>query len=172
MRLLRLLVNVGAVLAAVTLAYICVATVSGVVLRYVFRDPSRFLFESTEFALALTVFLSFGFVAWRNGNVRVDLIPGRLVRFRRVADIFSSFLVTLLASSLTWFAVQVLARDLATGVKMGSTFGLPRWILMAGLVFGLALIALTEAIRGVHLLRQREFPGDADGAGEDELETV
>lgn len=168
MRVLRTLVNVGAVLAAISLAYICIATVSGVVLRYVFREPNRFLFESTEFALALAVFLSFGFVAWRNGNVRVDLIPGRFSRFRGAADVFSSALVAIVASSLAWFTAQILVRDLDTGVRMGSTFGLPRWVLMAGLLIGLILIAITEVLRGIQLARGKEFAGDAEAASEDE----
>lgn len=152
-RILRLLVGTGAVMAGVTLAYICFATVTAVILRYVFREPNRFLFESTEFALALTVFLSFGYVAWRNANVRVDLVPGRFVRFRKFANLFSSALVGMTMGVLAWFAVQILVRDLGSGVRMGSTFGLPRWVLMAGLVVGLTLIAITEITRAVCVLQ-------------------
>ncbi|WP_308797552.1 TRAP transporter small permease [Agromyces silvae] len=153
-RLIKAVTVASATLAAVTLAYIAVATIGGVVLRYVFRQPNRFLFESTEFALALTVFLALGYVALRDRNVRVDLIPPRFSRARHVADVFSRFGTSVIAAALAWFAVQMLARDLSTGIKMGSTFGLPRWVLMLALFIGLVLLAANELLSGIQRARQ------------------
>lgn len=153
-RILRMVTVTSAMLAAATLVYIAIATIASVVLRYVLRQPNRFLFESTEFALPLTVFLVFGLVAMSDGNVRVDLIPHRFSRAKHVADVIARFGTSGIAAALAWFTIQMFTRDLSTGIRMGSTFGLPRWILMLGLVIGLVLLALNELAKGVEYARR------------------
>ncbi len=157
-RIIRGITLASATLAGVTLVYIAAATISSVVLRYVFRQPNRFLFESTEFALPLTVFFVFGLVAMSDRNVRVDLIPQRFAGTRHVADLISRFGTAGIAAALGWFALQLLVRDLSTGIRMGSTFGLPRWVLMLGLVVGLVLLAANELMKAVETARRRTTP--------------
>ncbi|TCP53072.1 TRAP-type C4-dicarboxylate transport system permease small subunit [Tamaricihabitans halophyticus] len=146
-RILRALTTASAVLAGAGLVYMALATILAVVLRYVFRQPNRFLFESTEFALALTVFFALGMVALYDRHVRVDLIPRRFARTNRKVDIGARFATAAIAGTFGWFAVQLFVRDLETGIRMGSTFGLPRWILMLALTVGLVLLAANE-LRG------------------------
>ncbi|ASR36902.1 hypothetical protein BAY61_20070 [Prauserella marina] len=143
-RVLRAVTTASAVIAGAGLVYMALATIAGVVLRYVFRAPNRFLFESTEFALPLTVFFALGMVALYDRNVRVDLIPSRFVRTNHKLDVASRFVTAAIAGTFGWFAVQIFVRDLGTGIRMGSTFGLPRWILTLGLTVGLVLFAANE----------------------------
>lgn len=161
-RVLRALTIASATIAGAGLVYMAVATISGVILRYVFRQPNRFLFESTEFALALTVFFALGFVALHDRNVRIDLLPRRLLRTNRALDIGSRFATFAIAIAFAWFALQMLLRDLDSGIRMGSTFGLPRWVLMLGLTVGLLLLAFTELRTGVRRLRRLDDEADAD----------
>ncbi|MEU3269440.1 TRAP transporter small permease [Saccharomonospora sp. NPDC006951] len=164
-RVLRAVTTASAVLAGAGLVYMALATIAGVVLRYVFRAPNRFLFESTEFALPLTVFFALGMVALYDRNVRVDLIPRRFVRTNHKLDVASRFVTAAIAGTFGWFAVQIFVRDLDTGIRMGSTFGLPRWILTLGLTVGLVLFAANELRTGLERLHAGVPAGDERDAG-------
>ncbi|MBK1788012.1 TRAP transporter small permease [Prauserella cavernicola] len=171
-RVLRAATTASAVIAGAGLVYMALATIAGVVLRYVFRAPNRFLFESTEFALPLTVFFALGVVALNDRNVRVDLIPSRFVRTNHKLDVASRFVTAAIAGTFGWFAVQLFVRDLGTGIRMGSTFGLPRWILMLGLTVGLVLFAVNEFRTALDRLHsgapvgdERDATANASGEG-------
>lgn len=135
----------AAVLAGLSFTYVAAATTLGVFFRYVLQLPSRFLFDSVEFAMGFTVFFALAFVSLHNGHVRMEVIPESKTKLRLILENISNLLsaVVLAAFSIVVFG-QFLA-DLETGIKLGSNFGLPRWIPMLVLAIGLVLFALTLA---------------------------
>lgn len=134
----------GAVLSAALVVYMGVATVTGVVLRYVFLKPNRFLFESTELALALAVFLVLGYVATRDGHVRVDLIPARFARTNSTLLGVGKIATGVLLTPFAYVAARMSIEDFERGMRLGTAHGLPRWIPMAALTVALLLVALSE----------------------------
>lgn len=143
-RAYRACVLTAAAISGVLLVYIGIATVAGVILRYFFRSPSRFLFESTEMALGVLVFLVLAYTALKGRHVKVEVIPVRFERTNRLLDTWADRATALLAFGFAWIAGLQLMTDLETGIKIGSTTGLPRWVPMLALTIGLILYGIFQ----------------------------
>lgn len=150
-RILSYAANTCGVVAGALLVYVAVASGLAITLREVFGSPSRFLFDSAEMAMALTVYTAIPFVAYHGGHVRVDLVPSRFGTTNRVLLRLSSALQGLGALFLAYIAFGQYRRDWGTGIPVSSTYGLPRWIPMLVLTVGLTIygvIQLLAAYRG------------------------
>lgn len=133
----------AAVFAGASFVYIVVATTLGVINRRVLEAPSRFLFDSVEVAMGITVFFSLAFVALRNGHVRMEVLPASLSRLRAVLDRVAAVGSAVILGAYSVVVFRQFLHDLSLGVRIGSNIGLPRWIPMLALSIGLVLFALT-----------------------------
>ncbi|QYH35460.1 TRAP transporter small permease [Salinibacterium sp. M195] len=140
----RRLVAAAAVVSGLLLVYMGLATALGVFARYVLRTPSRFLFESTEMAIAICVFLVLAYTALKGRHVRVEVIPDRFAKTNLALDKWSDRVTALLSFVFAAFVFTQFYNDLASGIRIGSTTGLPRWVPMLTFFIGLVLYGIFQ----------------------------
>lgn len=132
----------AAVVAGLCFVYVAVGTMLGVFSRYVMNTPSRFLFDSVEIAMGLTVFLALAFVCIHNGHVRMEVIPASRETLREKLGRIANLVSALVLGAYSIAVFSQFFKDIQTGIKLGSNFGLPRWVPMLVLASGLMLFAL------------------------------
>lgn len=160
----RWLARCAAVIAGASFVYVALATALGVFFRYVLQLPSRFLFDSVEFAMGFTVFLALAFVSIHNGHVRMEVIPESKVKIRMTLETVSNLVSALVLAAFSVAVFGQFLNDLETGIKLGSNFGLPRWIPMLVLAIGLFLFALTLLRGKKNRVEGDELAEEVEGA--------
>lgn len=133
----------AAVLAGASFTYVVVGTTLGVINRKILQTPSRFLFDSVEVAMGITVFLALAFVALHNGHVRMEVLPASADKLRIRLDHIAAAASALILGAYSVVIFRQFQHDIQLGIKIGSNIGLPRWIPMLALSIGLFLFALT-----------------------------
>lgn len=149
----------AAVVAGACFVYVLVGTTLGVINRKILETPSRFLFDSVEVAMGITVFLSLAFVALKKGHVRMELLPDSRVKLRNVLDRIAAVLSSLVLGTYAVVAFKQFTHDFELGIKIGSNIGLPRWIPMLALALGLLLFALALLRKGALISDAEEQEG-------------
>lgn len=148
-RFLRLL----ALVSGAVLVLLMLFTVVDVFLRYVFNAPLRSVFEFTEFAMALIVFLAMAYTGWTGGHIAVDVFTKWL---DRPGLRFLPSLLAFVGSAL--FALIAYRATLETVDTLGQVSNMLRWPhypFRFAVAFGSAMFALVLFIQSVQALRQR-----------------
>ncbi len=148
-RFLRLLALAsGAVLLLLT-----VYTVTDVVLRYVFNRPFSGSIETTEFAMALIVFLAIPYCGWVGGHIAVDLFDKWLDRpalwFLPPAI---SFVGAALFALIAWRATL---EAINTSGQVSNMLRMPHFPFRFTVALCCAIFAVVMAVQGVDALRRR-----------------
>jgi TRAP-type C4-dicarboxylate transport system permease small subunit len=148
-RFLRLL----ALCAGGVLLLLMLFTVTDVVLRYLFNAPLRSVFEFTEFAMALIVFLAIAYTGWTGSHIAVDVFEKWL---DRPALRFLPALLALIGAVL--FAIIAWRATLETMSTFGQFSNMLRWPhypFRFTVAFGSAMLALVLLIQAVQALRRK-----------------
>jgi TRAP-type C4-dicarboxylate transport system permease small subunit len=152
-RFLRLLT----LIAGVALLALMMFTVLDVFLRYVFNKPFRSVYEFTEFAMAVIVFLGIAYCGWTGGHIAVDVFAKWL---DRPSLRFLSALLSFTGAAL--FALIAYRATLETIATMDQVSNLLRWPhypFRFTVAFGCALFAIVLLIQGVQALRTHTTGG-------------
>ena len=143
-------------LAAATVAFIAVAIGYGVIARKTFLISPIWINDVTSYALLVITFAGGAFVAAKGTHTRVDLLRDRLSNRGKhyatlVADAicFASSLVLAVAASI------VALDNFERGTRLIRAIEIPKWIIIAIVAAGAAIVALTYASRVIIGLRQR-----------------
>ncbi len=75
---LKKLLNVGGTACDVALIILMLIISFDVIMRYVFRQPTLWSFEVTEYCLLFLVFMSMAYVQQTNSHLKVELVFGLL----------------------------------------------------------------------------------------------
>lgn len=124
--------------------------------RNLFLSPTTWATEISTYLVVAATFLTTGFVAARDDNIRTDLVLQFLSdtaaeTLRRAGDWISLFLAMVLGWASTGYAVE----SWVSGTRSWSLLGTPLWIPQSSIVVGLALLVGIQALR---LLDQENLP--------------
>lgn len=142
-----------ALASGAVLVLLMLFTVADVFLRYVFNAPLRSVFEFTEFAMALIVFLAMAYTGWTGGHIAVDVFAKWL---DRPGLRFLPSLLAFVGAAL--FALIAYRATLETVATLGQVSNMLRWPhypFRFAVAFGSAMFALVLFVQGVQGLRHR-----------------
>jgi len=121
--------------SVITVALMILVVTVDVFANYVFSKPFTGSNDIVELMMVVTVFGSLAFCAFTDGNVRVDIIYGRLSkRVKACLDIVSFAGSTFIFSLITWrlgFRAWNIVQNPLSGPTTG-TLGIPHLTFMAG----------------------------------------
>ncbi len=139
-------------LASLVGAFVVVATLVLVGLRYWLNITPTQLFELVEFAMLFMAFLAVGYVARDGGHIQVEIIGAREGTLaHHVTEIASGLVVVLVCGALAYGAGVFTLDSLESGVSVPTRLAPPRWAIMWIVPVGFAMVALHQALA---LLRQ------------------
>lgn len=136
------LAKVFAVVAAIGIAYMSLATAYDVIARYVFHAPTIWATETSTYALMLTIFCGAGYTHLTGKNVRVRLLLDRLGESgARDLRLVTAWLGLIYVSVAAWQAVLMVLSDYAHGARTFSLLLTPTWMPKTPIAIGLCLLA-------------------------------
>lgn len=143
--------------------YLTLATAWEVVGRYMLRAPSSWAPDTAAVSFALVTFLAAPRLTQQGGHAVmsavVDAIPVGFERWVRRTTLVIGALVCGLCA---WFGAVETLRLQQQGVSMIAATPIPKWWVMAAIVYGLASMSL-HFMR--HLLRSFADAGDPEDGG-------
>jgi TRAP-type C4-dicarboxylate transport system permease small subunit len=142
-----------ALASGAVLVLLMLFTVADVFLRYVFNAPLRSVFEFTEFAMALIVFLAMAYTGWTGGHIAVDVFAKWLDR--PGLRFLPSLLAFVGAALFALIAYRATLETIATLGQVSNMLRWPHYPFRFAVAFGSAMFALVLVIQGVQGLRQR-----------------
>lgn len=149
-----------AIIGAIALIGITVATAYDVVARYLFHAPTIWATEVSLYLLQLTVFLPMGLLVQKNGHLCSTLIVDRLSpRKHRIAYTMSMVTVAGYAALLTWLGWNATASAWSMEQLSPTLLEVPLWIPNSLMPVGFFLL-LVSAI-GASLNSPANRGGDA-----------
>lgn len=154
-QILRRVIDLAGLFAAVILAMMMMLTVIDVFLRYFFNSPISGSSEYIEYLMVGTGFLGLAWCALKGAHVKVDLIVGKLSeRSQTIADIINYIVILGLSALLAWrsFAESMATRQLHSRSFITGVEQYPFYLLVTLgclLLFLAALILLFHSITKV-----------------------
>jgi len=142
-------------LANALLALLIVIVVSDVVMTYFFDTPLKWSIEVSEYALAFIAFLGAGWLMREEGHLRFGMIVERLpLRLRSFVELFVSVVGAAVSALIVWAGATASAALFHRGALMESVLQWPRWILVAAVPLGFAILALQLVRRAARHLKE------------------
>jgi len=142
-------------LANALLALLIVIVVADVVMTYFFDSPLKWSIEVSEYALAFIAFLGAGWLMREEGHLRFAVILERFpIRLRSLVELFVSVVGLALSVLIVWAGATASAALFHRGALMESVLQWPRWILVAAVPFGFAILALQLVRRAARHLKE------------------
>lgn len=142
--------------AALMIAFITLAITYGVIGRKVFAVAPVWVNDVTSYGLLAITFAGGAYVALNNGHVRVDLVRDRLSSAGKQGTQILSDLVCFLACGVLSVTAGIVAWDnFHQGTRIVRTVEMPKWIVIAVVASGTAIVALVYARRVLAGLRHR-----------------
>lgn len=128
------------VLSEVGLAVLVVMIFREVVWRYIFKNPSIFSVEISEYILIFITFMSAAWVLHENRHVNMTIITCRLPKKVQIyLEIISSSLTVVLCAVVIWKGFQMVIMAYSGGYHSASLVNFPLWIayliIPCGLIF-------------------------------------
>lgn len=138
-------------LGAALIVMICL-TVYNVIARYVFNRALLWGDEVAVYAMIAVTWLGALICAWRNAEIRMDLLINLLgPRGLRLVHIAQQAVIAVLCAWVAWQALPYVARTWKIGMRSDAA-NLPVWLIHAVIPFSLALIAVIAAVRCLRLI--------------------
>ena len=93
----------GAVLGAYCTLVMAIIITYDVLMRYLFAKPTIWVFETSEYLMAIVVFCGAGYCLLKDSHVTVDLVLSRFPRkLRSVIELINSFFALGFCVIFTW----------------------------------------------------------------------
>ena len=148
-RFLRLL----ALASGGILLLLTVYTVLDVVMRYLFNSPFSGSIETTEFAMALIVFLAIPYCGWVGGHIAVDLFDKWL---DRPALWFLPGAISFVGAALFFLiSYRAALEAIHTSGQVSNMLRMPHLPFRLAVAFCCAIFAVVMLVQGVDALRRR-----------------
>jgi TRAP-type C4-dicarboxylate transport system permease small subunit len=148
-----------AFIAAVTLNFI------NVVGRYGFGTTLLSADELQIFIMVFMTFLGASVVAWRNQQLRMDVLVNALpAPIRRLIKIAELAVIVILASFVLWNSTYYAEQMFNIG-RVSDMAQVPMWIPHGAVAVGFGLMALIACVRLVQILTGRRPDGGKSGTG-------
>ncbi|MFC1951474.1 TRAP transporter small permease subunit [Chloroflexota bacterium] len=134
-----------------------IVIVYGVIMRYVFNDPSPWALEMSIFLCAFTYLMGGAYAELFNAHVRVDVLYIRWSpRTRAIMTIASSLLFFVPLILLGWTGAEWTANAMETGVRYDAFWRVVVWPIRLFIPLGCFLLALqgvSTLVRSFHVAR-------------------
>jgi C4-dicarboxylate transporter, DctQ subunit len=158
--ILRFLDRLEEYLTAALLAAMTLVTFVQVVLRYVFDTGLIWALEATTYLFGWLVLMGIAFGIRTRSHIAVDLLSQRLSPAARKAVALVAAAACLTYAGLMCYGSWTLVAQLHAFGSLAHDIPLPRWMLLASLPIGFALLGLRLAQAALELFR-----GTRDGVG-------
>jgi TRAP-type C4-dicarboxylate transport system permease small subunit len=137
------LITACGLLAAVIVAALAVCVALEVVMRYFFGAPTRWVIEFSEYALLWLAFLAAAWILRAEGHVRVEILTEALSPlWQRRMHVVTSWLGAGVCAVLCWVTTAYVLRIRESGEILFKAVPVEKWVIMAVMPPGLALLAL------------------------------
>lgn len=167
LRIFDLFVDGGAVLAAVLLIAVMLATSIKIIFRYGLREGLVGIDQISGTMLLYITFLGAAWVLRREEHVTIDLLVGALPRqTRRRLHILSSVLGAGICFCLVLFGTLEVLNSLQKGIRIAAEIEMPRAVNLAVIPLGCLFLGL-QFLRRAWLLLDRAEPSRAPATGQD-----
>ncbi len=121
----------------------CLVLTYGVLMRYLFREPTDWQDEMTTFLLVGAVFLSGASVQAQRGHVSIDALAGYLTdHANRWRIWFCDLLSLLFCTFFCWKSWTLLNEAWSEGMTTDSTWAPPLWIPYGLMAVGMTLLSV------------------------------
>ena len=141
-RAIALMAKGAFVLAGAGVLFLVMATVYDVFARYFFNAPTAWATEVSTYVLIATIFLGAAQVHLRDGNVRVDMLVGRLQGLTRNRLLSVAAWVGLVFVFTTaWQSALMTWSDYSNGARIFSLILTPTWMPKAPIAIGLFVLS-------------------------------
>jgi len=137
-RLHDFVTRMGAIAAALCLGAIGLLYFSEVLSRYFLHAPTSWTAAVSIYLMLVVTMLMLPFLTMKNDHVTVSMneyLPGPVARGLTVAAIAAATIVCLVSTYITY---EEMARAFMRGTRTTDTLFIPKWWLMAFIVYGLA----------------------------------
>jgi len=136
------------ILSEVGLAFLMIMVFREVVWRYVFKNPSIFSVELSEYLLVFITFMSAAWVLSEDRHVNMTVLVDRLPKkIRLYLDIVTSILVMVFCSVLIWKGCITVIMAYVGGYHSSSLVNFPLWISYSIIPLGTLILLLQYIIR-------------------------
>lgn len=137
------LTNFTFAIAIAAVAYLTLVLAYEVLARYGLKSPTGWAPDTSAFSFAAVTFLAAPKLAWKSGHANMDLLvkslPPTPALWLRRATLLVSVIV---CGLVVWFGMLELVRLYQRGVTMIAVTPIPKWWLMAAIVYALASMGL------------------------------
>ncbi len=121
-----------ALLAAVLLVFITLSVTTGVITRYLFRQPIIWVVEISQYSLLFITFLGAAWVLRRERHVKMDMLLDRLgQRSKALVSIITSGLAAIVCLIVVWYSVLSTWTYFKLDYFTPTILEVPQWIILA-----------------------------------------
>ena len=136
------LVRVLAVVAALGILAMALATAYDVSARYFFNSPTTWATEISTYLLIASVFFGAGYTHLSDGNVRIKMVLDRLTPSgARDLELVTAWLALVYAAVAGWQAILLILSDYQHGSRIFSLLLTPSWMPKTPIAIGLCVLS-------------------------------
>jgi tripartite ATP-independent transporter DctM subunit len=134
--------RVLAVVAALAILAMAVATAYDVSARYFFNSPTTWATEISTYLLIASVFFGAGYTHLSGGNVRIKMVLDRLTRSgARDLELVTEWLALVYVAVAGWQAILLILSDYQHGSRIFSLLLTPSWMPKTPIAIGLCVLS-------------------------------
>ena len=136
------LVRVLAIVAALGILAMALATAYDVSARYFFNSPTTWATEISTYLLIASVFFGAGYTHLSGGNVRIKLVLDRLTPSgARDLELATAWLALIYVAVAGWQAILLILSDYQHGSRIFSLLLTPSWMPKTPIAIGLCVLS-------------------------------
>jgi len=136
------------------LVLIMILAVYEVIRRYVFTNPTTWVWEINSHLMCLLGALAGGYALLHNSHVSVDIVAVRLSkRNRAIVDIITAPFFLIFAGTLIWFGAKEALRAYMVQQRVISQFASLLWPIKSIIPLGAALIFVQGVVKLIRDIR-------------------
>ncbi len=124
------------VVAIIATAYLTLTLSAEVIARYVLQKPTGWIPDTAAVSFALITFMGAPMLAWKRGHVNMDIVVKRMPT--ALASLVERLMYLVAAGACllsAWFGYVELLRLIRRNVMMIAVTPIPKWWLMAAIVY-------------------------------------
>jgi C4-dicarboxylate transporter DctQ subunit len=130
-------------IAGVILVFICAAVCYTIGMRFLFRQTTIWIMQTTEYALLWIVFLGTTWLLREKGHITTDIIYSHLnEKTRRYLDCTMFILSGLACAIMVYFGTDYMCECIARSITDVRAVTVPKWILFVIIPFGSLLLMI------------------------------
>ncbi len=134
----------------VLMSLLIIIVILDVIMTYFFNAPLQWALEVSEYALAFIAFLGAGWLMREEGHLRFEMVLEKLPKkIRSILEIFVSIICLLVSLVIVWSGIEVVISLFEKGALFESVLQWPRWIFIASIPVGFALLAIQLVRRSI-----------------------